>query len=133
MDDRVLGLGIALGYPEEAFRYLPVSVLEEAKELVRRAGAGEPVDAELAAFLDEQLELSEWIEQLMEDPDLRPPHLKGAGDRAYSQLGSRRPSPVSATRYVCVKNVKHTWYRPSVGFRVPACMICGGELVPASR
>lgn len=127
MDRKTLALGIALAYPEQAFEGLDSSVYARAEELVRRAGLGEPVTAKVAAFLEVEEELGEWVAELLEDLDLRPPHLRPRAVMSYSRLAGDR-DPVSARRYTCV-NQDYTWYQASVSVRVPACKFCGEELV----
>lgn len=130
MDRKTLGLGIALGYPEQAFEGLDASVYARAEELARRAGLGEPVMAEVAAFLKGEEELGEWVAELLEDPELRPPHLRPRAVMSYLRLAGRSTG-VSASRYICVDHDKNAWYRPSIGIPIPACKFCGKQLVPA--
>lgn len=129
-DRKTFALGIALGYPEQAFGGLDSSVYARAEELVRRAGLGEPVTAEVAAFLKVEEEVGEWIAQLLEDPDLRPPHLRPRAVMSYSKLAAREHDRISARRYTCVTG-DYTWYQASIGVPIPACRFCGNELVPA--
>lgn len=130
IDRKTLALGIALGYPEQAFDGLGSSAYARAEELVRRVGLGEPVTGQVTAFLQDEEELGEWIAELLEDPDLRPPHLRPRAVMSYSRLASEEPAPVSARRYTCVAG-DYTWYQASIGVPVPACRFCGRELVAA--
>lgn len=130
MDQKTVALGIALGYPEHAFEGLDSSVYARAEELVRRTGLGEQVTAQVAAFLKGEEELGEWVAELLEDPELRPPHLRPRAVMSYSRLASPRTS-VSARRYECADHNKFVWYQPSIGTPVPACKFCGKELVAA--
>ena len=100
IDRKTLALGIALGYPEQAFDGLGSSAYARAEELVRRVGLGEPVTGQVTAFLQEEEELGEWIAELLEDPDLRPPHLRPRAVMSYSRLASGEPAPFppAATR-----------------------------------
>lgn len=124
-----MGLGIALGYPEQAFEDLPDPVIKQAENLVRRAGGGELVTDEMAEFLRSQPELNEWVEQLLEDSSLRPPHLRSREVRSYEKLPGE-PAPVSASRYVCV-NGDYTWYQAFTFDVVPDCKFCRKKLIPA--
>ena len=130
MDRKTVALGIALGYPEQALEGLDSSVCERAEDLVQRAGLGEPVTAEVAAFLMDEEELGEWIAELLEDPELRPPHLRPRAVMSYSRLAGEC-DPVSARRYICESHPEYTWYQASSGVPIPACMICGTKLVAA--
>jgi hypothetical protein len=135
IDRKTVALGIALGYPEQAFEGLGSSAYARAEELIRRAGLREPITAKVAAFLQDEEELGEWIAELLEDPDLRPPHLRPRAVMSYSMLASEEPAPVSARRYTCVADDcpadDYTWYQASIGVPIPACRFCGGELVAA--
>ena len=85
----------------------------------------------VAAFLKDEEEVGEWIAQLLEDPDLRPPHLRPRAVMSYSKLTAGEHDRISARRYTCVTGDDYTWYQASIGVRVPACKFCGKELVPA--
>jgi hypothetical protein len=126
LDSRILGLSIALAYPQYAFAGTP-SVVSESEDLVRRAGRGEAVALEVAALLRLHPELNEWIEQVLEDRDLTPPHLRRRRVRSYSQLLGDG-SPVSMGRYTCPAGDRFTWHRASVADVVPPCGICGRPL-----
>ena len=132
MDSSILGLSIALGYPEQAFGDLPATVFARAEELVSRARSGEPVAGEAAHFLSSQPEVREWVAQLLEDRDLCPPHLQtrgpGSGTR-YARLDVQR-TPVSAPKYTC-PNGDYVWYLGFAGDPIPNCRNCGKELVRA--
>ncbi len=72
-------------------------------------------------------QLNGWVEQLLEDRDLTPPHLQHRRVRSYSQLPGDG-SPVSAGRYICPTGDGFTWHRASVVDVVPRCKICGESL-----
>jgi hypothetical protein len=124
MNKKILGLGIALGYPEQAFEDMPDSVIEQAEALVRRADSGEPMADEITEFFRSQPALNEWVEQLLEDPHLRPPHLRPREVRSYERLTGE--PHVSAPRYACVNN--HPWYQAFVSDDIPDCKVCGEKL-----
>jgi lipopolysaccharide biosynthesis regulator YciM len=126
MDRKTLGLGIALGYREQAFKGVPAAVVEEGAELVRRAGGGEPVAAEVVEFLRSQPKLNEWVEQLLEDRSLRPPHLQPRKVRSFEKLPGE-PGLVSAPRYTC-QNCGYTWYQAFASDTVPDCFFCREKL-----
>lgn len=76
MDRRTLGLAIALTYPERAFAGESPLIVEHSRHLVERAGRQEAVGPEVAILLSRSPRLNEWVEQLLEDGDLVPPHLQ---------------------------------------------------------
>ena len=84
MDSKTVGLAIALTYPGYAFSGAPPQLIEEAEALVAGARRDQPYDPEVRAFLRQHQKLNEWIEQLLEDPDLVPPEL-----RAHAGVGFR--------------------------------------------
>jgi hypothetical protein len=129
MDRKTLGLGIALGYPEEAFKGLPTSVLERSADLVRRVGSGEEMAAEVAEFLRSQPRVNEWVEKLLEDRGLLPPHLRPRKVRSYKRLLGDQT--VSAIRYMCVNGDDYTWYQAFASDIVPDCRFCGKRLIRA--
>jgi hypothetical protein len=129
MDRKSLGLGIALGYREEAFKGVPWSVVEQSTGLVRRAVGGEPVADEVAEFLRSEPRLNEWIEQLLEDRSLLPPHLRPRRVRSYERLPGGQ-GPVSAPRFKCM-NDDFTWYQAFASEIVPECVFCAAKLVRA--
>lgn len=129
MYEKVLGLSIALSYPDEAFKGVSASVIERGATLVRRAGQGESVAVDVDEFLRCQPRVNEWIAQLLEDHSLRPPHLRPRAVRSYQKLTGEN-SVVSAPRYKC-PNDRFTWYRAFEFDRVPHCELCGNELFRA--
>lgn len=129
MDKKVLGLSIALAYPDEAFKGMSASVVEQGAALARRAGRGEPVAADVADFLRSQPRVNEWVAQLLEDRSLRPPHLRPRAVRSYEGLPGDH-GPVSAPRYVCA-NDDFTWYQAFEFDAVPECTQCGEKLIRA--
>jgi hypothetical protein len=130
IDPSVLGLSIALGYPEQAFGDLPATVFARAEDLVSRARSGEPVAEEAAHFLSSQPEIGEWVAELLSDQDLCPPHLRTRGPGArtrYARLAGQG-TPVSAPKYTC-PNGDYVWYLGFAGDPIPNCRNCGKELV----
>jgi len=130
LNRRILGLSIALAYPEHAFAGTPSPVVGHSADLVRRAGRGEPVAPEVAALLGLHPQLNEWVEQLLEDRDLTPPHLQNRQVRSYSQFPAGG-SPVSAGKYFCPTGDGFTWHRFSVADVAPPCNLCKTVLAPA--
>lgn len=127
MDSRILGLSIALAYPEHAFAGTSPSAVTQSEDLVRRAGRGETVAPAAATLLRLYPQLNEWIEQVLEDRDLTPPHLRPRRVRSYSQLPGGG-SPISMGKYTCPGADGFIWHRMSVADVVPPCRICGRPL-----
>ena len=124
-DEQLLGLAVAVMYPGEAFTAEPVA-LADAQALVAAAGQGEDVSERVVALLGRAPLLAEWIAQLDEDDEGRPPHLQPDLVRDY------RPAPGDGApplwRYTCPRDGIR-WYRANVSEPVPSCSVCGQSLV----
>ena len=68
--------------------------------------------------------LNDWIEQLLEDDELVPPHLQPDVVRSYRPVPDSR-GPISATKYVCPTGDGFTWYRSPTARPMACCPICG--------
>jgi len=121
MDRRTLGLAIALTYPERAFAGESPLIVEQSRHLVERAGRQEAVGSEVAQLLSRSPRLNEWVEQLLEDGDLVPPHLQSDQVRSYAGLTGMASS--KPPRYHCPEH-DVVWYRMSVADTVPPCSSC---------
>jgi hypothetical protein len=130
MDRKILGLGIALAYPQYAFAAEAPLVIAQGRNLVERAGRGELVEAEVTGLLSCHPRLNEWIAQLLEDRDLLPPHLQRDEVRSFDPLPGP-VSPVGASRYVCPSGDGFTWHKMSVAETVPSCPFCSQTLTRA--
>jgi hypothetical protein len=127
MDGRTLGLSIALAYPEYAFAAEDPAVIEQSRSLIDRAGNDEDTSAEVADLLGRHPHLNEWVEQLLEDDELLPPHLQPDTVRSFQPVPGPR-GPIQAPKYECPVGDGYTWYQSSVGKAVPRCATCGRSL-----
>ncbi len=127
MDRKTMGLAIALAYPSYAFFGEPPFLIEEARELVTGAQLDKPANLEVRAFLRQHPGLNEWVEQLLEDPDLVPPEWREDGVRSFKPL-TGNGKPITAPRYVCPIGEAYVWYQASVGEPVPSCPWCKNQL-----
>ena len=123
MDRRTLALGIALAYPEYAFTAENPVVIEQSRNLIERARHGEAVSADVRDLLGQHPHLNEWVEQLLEDDELVPPHLQPDTVRSYQPVPGPG-GPIQAPKYECPNGHGYTWYQSSVGKPVPPCAIC---------
>lgn len=90
-------------------------------------------DQELRAVLEQWVETSEFLEQVLDDaPYFRPPQAVSATvvGRGYSGLPGA-PSPVGADKYSCPKG-DCVWYLPDVGVEVVCCPTHQIPLEPVS-
>lgn len=127
MKARTRGLGIALAYPEYALATEPPAITLKIRDLAERAGRGEEVDAEAAQILRESPGLNEWVAQLLEDYELKPPHLQANTVRSVEPLPGEH-GPIFADRYECRNCGGTVFYRAFVAEAVPPCSFCKREL-----
>lgn len=127
MKARTRGLGIALTYPEHALTAEPPAITAKIRDIAERAGRGEEVDAEAAQILRESPQLNEWVAQLLEDYDLKPPHLQANTVRSIEPLPGE-PGPIGADRYECRNCGGTVFYQMFVAEAVPLCSFCKHEL-----
>jgi hypothetical protein len=122
MDRRVKALGLALTYPDEIEAWLAPGMLNQIAKIVAA-----PDGEEITNLLNSHPPLREWVEQVMEDPHMRPPHLQPSVVRDITRPPGD-PAPV-VNRYQC-ENGDFSWYRASVSDKVPErCPHCHGSLV----
>src|ERR1022692_1031579 len=89
-----------------------------------RTGTGDIVTADVRDLLRRHPGLNDWIEQLLEDDELVPPHLQPDVVRSYRPVPDSR-GPISATKYVCPTGDGFTWYRSPTARPMACCPICG--------
>jgi hypothetical protein len=128
MDRKVLGLAMALAYPQYAFAGEDDEVIADSRALVARAGRGEAVTPEVTELLSRHRGLDDWVDDLLADPGLVPRDLQPHGLRSF------RPLPgdmgvIEAPRFTCSSGDGFTWYQISAADPVPPCMLCGRPLV----
>ena len=128
MDSRTLGLGIALTYPTDAFYDDEGELVAQCQALLERAGRGEQMATEVAELLRRHPHLNEWIAQVLEDPEHRPPHLQPDAVRSIP-LVAGDPAPVPSQAFSCPVDAAFVWYQRSVADRVPLCPFCRSRLV----
>lgn len=129
VDPKTLGLAIAVSYPTEAFTTEERQLAEQAAAIVRRAGGGEDVARAVGALLRQHPRLNEWVAQVLEDPQHRPPHLQPDAVRSSYTPPPGTAGPVPATRFTCPRRDGYAWHQRSVADPVPPCPLCGTALV----
>lgn len=129
IDPQTLGLAIAVAYPTEAFSGGERQVVELAGVIVERAGRGEHVAAEVEALLGQHPHLNEWVTQVLEDPQHRPPHLQPDVVRSPYEPMPGEPGPVRSKRFACPLGDGFVWHQRSVADPIPPCPLCGSALV----
>jgi hypothetical protein len=128
MDSRTLGLGIAITYPTDAFSGDEGELMARCRALFERAGKGEPIATEVAELLRRNPRLNEWVAQVLEDPEHRPPHMQPDAVRSYP-LVAGDPAPVPSQAFSCPVDADFVWHQRSVADRVPLCPFCCSSLV----
>ena len=128
MDRKVLGLAIALAYPQYAFAGEDEEVIEHSRDLVTRAGRGEAVTAEVTELLSRHRRLDEWVDDLLADPGLVPGHLQPRRLRTFHPLPGDM-GVIEAPRFTCSSGDGFTWYQISAADPVVPCPLCGRPLV----
>lgn len=128
MDRKILGLAMALAYPQYAFAGEDDEVIADSRALVTRAGRGEAVTPEVTELLSRHPGLDEWVDDLLADPGLVPRDLQPR------RLRSFRPLPgdmgiIEAPRFTCSSGDGFTWYQISAADPAPPCLLCGRPLV----
>lgn len=124
-DSKIMGLALAVSYPDEAFAHADPDLQARCASLIRRAGSGEDVALEVSVLLEEDPVLNEWVEIVQEDPQGRPPHLQPDYVRSYSPM--RNPEPMPSTRFLCPRDGLR-WFRRTVAEQPPPCPLCASEL-----
>jgi hypothetical protein len=128
IDRHTVGLGIAVTYPVEAFSTDEGQLVERCRAMVERAGRGESVATEVQELLRQHPRLNEWVAQVLEDPQHRPPHLQPDAVRSYRPMPGDADS-VPARSFTCGLHNGFVWYQRSVANPVPPCPFCGSILV----
>lgn len=127
MDDADLAEAARLVRP-----YLPELVgAERAVTLDRRIGAvlaRWPAHTALLDVLTSDDAVLRWVEEVLDDPRLLPPDLRGPDVRTFEPVPGGG-DPIPADRFTCPVNGDVVWYRPRVGTPVPVCGTHGRELV----
>jgi hypothetical protein len=130
LEDSVLEAGRAIRW------YLPSLVGEEAPQLDREiadllnaARRGEDVADQVVDLLAARTATHVWAAQLLGDPGLRPPEVRGLQDRGFQGLAGE-PGIVDAMKYICPEG-DYVWYRLSVGDPVEECPTHGRIMIPA--
>jgi hypothetical protein len=93
----------------------------QLEELLKRAGAGEPVKVSVLKVLRQREGTREWANSLLKVPP---------SYRSYQQLPGRKQVP-TVPRYVCPEGHGDPWYRFSVAEEIPRCLECDHLFVPA--
>jgi hypothetical protein len=127
MDRRTLAFSIALAYPEYAFAAEDPVVIGQSQNLIDRAGHDDDISADLRDLLRQHQHLNEWVEQLLEDDELVPPHLQPDTVRSFQPMPGPG-GPIRAPKYQCPAGDGFTWYQSSVARPVPSCAICQAPL-----
>jgi hypothetical protein len=129
LNHQIQGLALALTYREEAFPQQDPSLVALAARLISRAGQGEDISTEVNRLLEEHDFLNEWIAQVDEDPEGRPPHLQPDVVRSYKPIVAA--GVVTAKKFVCPLAHGFTWYRRSLADEIPLCPFDNSVLVSA--
>ncbi|WP_406356317.1 hypothetical protein [Streptomyces sp. NBC_00658] len=128
MDHKLMALGLALTYPDQAFDEAEPDAHDLTRTVVAAAAVGQDTSEPVGRLLTTHPYLNEWVHLVLEDVDMRPPHLRNAVTRGHEPLlGDADPI---AERYVCPVD-GFSWYRPSAARPVPSCPFGGHALQKA--
>lgn len=94
--------------------------------------AGAEMAEQLRTLIASDEDALQWVEDLLDDPDLLPPELQEVRSAAYGPaLGAGDHIPPD--RYVCPVLRDTVWYRREVGQPIPKCGTHGCVLVRVDR
>jgi hypothetical protein len=128
MDGEVRALALAVTYPDRSLEREPAALKAEIHALLTTAAAGEDMSGPVREILMAHPYLNEWVQQVLEDPLHRPPHLQPSLRRSS---GGPPGLPIApADRFRCDVH-DFTWFRSSVTETVPNCPYGGESLKPA--